>query len=385
MQSTIQLSERATGCLLAGAAGDALGAAVEFIDRDAILRRFGASGIRSYAPAYGGLGMITDDTQMTLFTAEGCLRAVSTQLAGGKTDMQESIREAYLRWLCTQDVTSDRPVDRRGWLFEQQALFSRRAPGSTCLGGLRRRGGENNHSKGCGGIMRVAPAGIFHAGDPAQAFELGATAARLTHGYPTGYLSAGVFAAIVAELMVGKGLPDAIASARSILLSMPDHAETLAALDSAVHRAEAGESPLSAIPALGEGWIAEEALAISVYCALVAESLEEGVILAINITGDSDSTGAITGNLLGALHGVMAIPARWLEPLELRDVIETVAHDLILVRNTDWQGLDIVFSGRYPVVIDEPLILNQTRLQPSALSSKNPTCVPESPPAKIHG
>jgi ADP-ribosyl-[dinitrogen reductase] hydrolase len=351
MHSTSQLSGRASGCLLAGAAGDALGAAVEFIDRDAILRRFGAGGIRSYAPAYGGLGMITDDTQMTLFTAEGCLRAMSTQLAGGEVDMQESIREAYLRWLCTQDMTSDRPVDRRGWLFEQQALFSRRAPGSTCLAGLRRRGGENNHSKGCGGIMRVAPAGIFHTGDPAQAFQLGVTAARLTHGHPTGYLSAGVFAAMVAELMAGKGLPDAISCARTILLSMPDHAEILVTLDSAVHRAEAGESPLSAIPALGEGWIAEEALAISVYCALVAESLEEGVILAVNITGDSDSTGAITGNLLGALHGMTAIPARWLATLELRDVIKMVAEDLILLRCTDREGHDTAFFGRYPVAL----------------------------------
>jgi ADP-ribosyl-[dinitrogen reductase] hydrolase len=188
-----------------------------------------------------------------------------------------------------------------------QPLFSRCAPGNTCLDGLRRRGGENNHSKSCGGIMRVAPTGIFHAGNPAQSLQLGAIAARLTHGHLPGYLSSGVFAAIVADLMVDKGLPDAIANARSILLSMPDHAETLFALDSAVHRAEASESPQSAIPALGEGWIAEEALAISIYCVLVAESLEEGVILTVNITGDSDSTGAITGDLLGAMH----LPARF--------------------------------------------------------------------------
>jgi ADP-ribosylglycohydrolase len=79
---------------------------------------------------------------------------------------------------------------------------------------------------------------------------------------------------------------------------------------------------------LGGGWIAEEALAISIYCALVASDFENGVVLAVNHGGDSDSTGAITGNLLGALLGLDVIPQRWREPLELRDVIEHVADDL---------------------------------------------------------
>ena len=80
----------------------------------------------------------------------------------------------------------------------------------------------------------------------------------------------------------------------------------------------------------------------------VAESLKEDVILAVKITGDSDSTGAITCNLLGALHGVTAIPARWLASLEMRDVIEAVAQDLALLRHPDWQGHDRAFFGRYP-------------------------------------
>src|SRR5690606_6418819 len=65
---------RFLGCLLGGAVGDALGAPVEFMKRAEILRRFGPKGITQYAPAYGGLGRITDDTQMTLFTAEGLIR-----------------------------------------------------------------------------------------------------------------------------------------------------------------------------------------------------------------------------------------------------------------------------------------------------------------------
>ena len=76
-----------------------------------------------------------------------------------------------------------------------------------------------------------------------------------------------------------------------------------------------------------------QALAISVYCALVARDFRHGVILAVNHDGDSDSTGAIAGNLLGTVHGVGAIPAAWLEPLELRDVIAELAEDLYSFRN----------------------------------------------------
>jgi ADP-ribosylglycohydrolase len=94
-------------------------------------------------------------------------------------------------------------------------------------------------------------------------------------------------------------------------------------------------APAAAIAQLGQGWIAEEALAIAIYCTLVARSLRDGVILAVNHDGDSDSTGSIAGNLLGAMLGVEAIPAEWLEPLELRDVITQVADDLYDYRDWD--------------------------------------------------
>lgn len=67
--------DRIKGCLLGGAVGDALGAPVEFLEWAAIRNTFGAQGIVDYAPAYGRLGAITDNTQMMLFTAEGLLRA----------------------------------------------------------------------------------------------------------------------------------------------------------------------------------------------------------------------------------------------------------------------------------------------------------------------
>jgi hypothetical protein len=132
---------RFVGCLLGGAVGDALGAPVEFMRRTEILHRFGPKGITTYAPAYGGLGTITDDTQMTLFTAEGLLRGWVRGCFKGITSYPGVTAHAYLRWLKTQGERSrceiDFGADEPGWLFQQRALHHRRAPGNTCLSALR--------------------------------------------------------------------------------------------------------------------------------------------------------------------------------------------------------------------------------------------------------
>ena len=339
---------RFLGCLLGGAVGDALGAPVEFMRRTEILRRFGPTGINQYAPAYGGLGTITDDTQMTLFTAEGLIRGWVRGCFKGITTYAGVTAHAYLRWLQTQgerpSCDIDFGTDEPGWLFQQRQLHSRRAPGNTCLSALRAMSslGEpaRNDSKGCGGVMRVAPVGLFawrlrQNESPHDAFRLGTELAALTHGHPTGALTGGVLAVLILALTDGASLADALAASKDILRAETGHEETLRAIEMAEELAVSGLPHEEAIAQLGQGWIAEEALAISIYCALVARNFKQGVILAVNHDGDSDSTGSIVGNLLGATHGVKAIPAEWLEPLELRDVITELAEDLYAFK--DWE------------------------------------------------
>lgn len=329
---------RYAGCLLGGAVGDALGAPVEFLSRGEIRARFGLGGIRDMAPAFGRVGAITDDTQMTLFTAEGLLRAHMRHADRGLCNPLAVVANAYSRWLHTQGVRGDDPpFGDPGWLIGHDDLHKRRAPGSTCLAALKaqRVPGEaaRNGSKGCGGVMRVAPVGLFgHAfGDGAslaETFDLASASAGLTHGHPTGQWTAGVLAVMVRVLADGAGLDEALTAAVACLRGKPDHAETLRALAAAQRLAADGTPREAALDQLGEGWVAEEALAIAVYCALVAEDFEDGIVLAVNHDGDSDSTGAIAGHLLGTLHGAAAIPPRWLAPLELRAVIEEIAGDL---------------------------------------------------------
>jgi len=343
--------ERFLGCLLGGAVGDALGAAVEFESRAAILETFGPDGITDYAPIYGGLGRITDDTQMTLFTAEGLLRAWVRGCLKGITTYTGVTEFAYQRWLATQGIAPRASRDgvdlvrEPGWLYQQRALHARRSPGNTCLSALRARptgdGFAQNDSKGCGGVMRVAPVGLFQWSlreyhSAWDTFRLGSELAALTHGHPTGRLTAGVLAVLIRELADGASLPDALDFAKPMVREESDHHETLHAIELAQHLAGENVPPEKALARLGEGWIAEEALAISLYCALVARDFRHGVILAVNHDGDSDSTGSITGNLLGTLHGVDAIPQQWLAPLELREVITEIAADLHDFRSESW-------------------------------------------------
>jgi ADP-ribosylglycohydrolase len=198
-RKTRSVRRRFLGCLLGGAVGDALGAPVEFMKRTEILRRFGPNGITTYAPAYGGLGRITDDTQMTLFTAEGLLRGEVRGAFRGITSYVNVTAHAYLRWLQTQGEDPAFEINpgsgETGWLFHQRELHSRRAAGNTCISALKAMQslGEpaRNDSKGCGGVMRVAPVGLFMgrlgaAVSPEDAFRLGQELAALTHGHPTG-------------------------------------------------------------------------------------------------------------------------------------------------------------------------------------------------------
>ena len=324
------------GCLLGGALGDALGYAVEFKRLAEIKQRYGRSGITTLPqPA-----LISDDSQMTMFTAEGLLRANVRGKHRGLCHPSGVVHHAYLRWLHTQGEENQsyadslgRPTDD-GWLVQLDRLHHRRAPGLTCLSALLSpRFGTMaeplNNSKGCGGVMRVAPVGLA-ADEP---FQLGCEIAALTHGHPTGYLPAGVLAAIISEIIAGAELEPAIEKALQQLRTYEGHQETLAcvelALDLNQDVASCYEHEKN-IRRIGEGWVAEEALAIAIYCALVAEGdFLEGICAAVNHDGDSDSTGAIAGNILGAYLGVSAIPVKWIEKLELNREITALADDLL--------------------------------------------------------
>ena len=91
--------DRIRGCLLGGTAGDALGYAVEFCSEEEMFSRYGEKGITEYRLT-DGLGRISDDTQMTAYTANGLLLAATKAAReGGQPDYVKEIGACYVDWL----------------------------------------------------------------------------------------------------------------------------------------------------------------------------------------------------------------------------------------------------------------------------------------------
>lgn len=322
------------GCIIGGAIGDALGSPVEFLKSEQINQEYGTAGITNLVCAESGFAEITDDTQMTLFTAEGILRAKTNSTKNASNQRNMAVYQAYQRWLVTQgDQKNDLfSAFYNGWLLEIEELYARRGPGNTCLTSLSSGKPGTiaepiNNSKGCGGVMRVAPVGLFY---PAQnAFQIAADFAALTHGHPSGYLSAGTFALIIALIVNGCDIKTAVNYSLKELESYDRNQECMLKLKQALELSDSSVDDLRAIKQLGEGWVGEEALAVAVYCALKYDDIKTALIAAVNHGGDSDSTGAITGNILGAYWGLGCIPPGWLQKIELREVLLQMADDLL--------------------------------------------------------
>jgi ADP-ribosylglycohydrolase len=335
--------------------GDSLGYAVEFDAIESIRSRYGGAGLTGF-DALAAPSHFSDDTQMTLYTVDGLVEALEWANSGVGADVNACLWLAYLRWFATQGETApaSAPVPQPRWIDAQPVLHQRRHPGKACLSGLAT--GEmgtsarpvNPDSKGCGTVMRSAPFGLIPHIAPDAVYKLSADAASLTHGHPSARQSAGTFSLLIHRLVSGDGLREAAAGALAHTAGLDGAApELLERLEAALRLAGKGiVTPEQMVQALGEGWVAEEALAVALYAVLAtvpdaptadpAQHFRDAVALAVNHSGDSDSTGSIAGNILGAFYGEASLPPEWLAALEGQDVIRGMAE--LLVKVTTGEG-----------------------------------------------
>ena len=323
---------RISGCLLGGAIGHALGYPVEFMSHRNIVSKYGKNGIENFE-LHNGVALISDDTQMTLFTAEG--------LINGYCNKDLSIKYvywAYLDWLKTQGYEVRCPESENTYcmkLSDEEELNHRHAPGNTCLSALLsgKMGTIKtpiNTSKGCGGIMRVAPIGLFlekFDNNLDRVTMFAAETAAITHGHELGYIPAAAFARIIALLYKGASIKYAVDNTVEAINRLFSNARHLKEFNKiinlAVDLSSKDINDVEAINKIGQGWVGEEALAIAVYCSLkYPDDFTKAVCVAVNHDGDSDSTGAITGNIMGTLLGESAISEKYLENLELYELIQ---------------------------------------------------------------
>lgn len=337
--------DKIRGSLVAGGVGDALGYPVEFRQYNDIVNSFGAEGITSYSMFRSEKkALISDDTQMTLFTANGLLNCYTrNKIEGTNDDPKNDIYKCYLDWLAGQNYR--RKKNYVSWLYEVKALRVPRAPGITCLSALESGtvgsvADPINSSKGCGGIMRVAPIGLFYDKNVTIEYimNLAAEAAAITHGHSLGYIPSAAFAHIIHRLVyggctMGGTLEDIIRESNFLIEKFYRGDSNLRyyidLINKAVEFSKNDRPDVVNIEEIGGGWVAEDALAVSLYCSLkYRDNFDMAMISSVNHSGDSDSTGAITGNIVGAIVGYENISEKWKEGLELIDVILEISDDL---------------------------------------------------------
>ena len=319
------------GSLIGGAIGDALGYQIEF-----------KRGIKEkeYTKYENGFGIISDDTQMTLFTANGLIWRETRGAMRGITALpSDAVYEAYLDWLDTQNNTN-KHNNKVSWIKDVKELNIPRAPGNTCISALSsgKKGTiENpiNDSKGCGGIMRVAPVGLYMR-NPEYVGKFAAEVSAITHGHPLAIIPSYVFATMIyfilnENLNVEESLNKAMVQYKEKfnIYSKENNNYFEILVKKAIRLSKENISDIDAINQLGEGRVAEETFAIAIYsCLKYQDSFEDAIICAVNHDGDSDSTGSVAGNIMGVYLGYNAIPKYYVDNLELKDVILEIAEDL---------------------------------------------------------
>lgn len=307
------------GCLLGMAIGDSLGAPVEFLSLAEIKEKYGEEGITEF-DVWDGFqpGSFTDDTQLSIATAMGCIQAHYNLLREGESRSLEFVYKRY-----------------SAWLESMKDPFQARRPGYTCMtvlqSGQKGTIGEPvNDSTEVSGLLRTAPAGL--AFPPGMAFREGADYAALTHGNPSAYFAAGFFAEMIAQILEGKSLQDAVELSIEVLTGFDQHTELLKHLETALE-AFIDQSPAEeSIGRIGDGVTAPQVLSLGLFCSLkYASDFPKGVKAAVNHGGASTSCGLVTGAILGTLLGQEGIPDAFNTQIENAHLITEIAEDMYKV------------------------------------------------------
>jgi len=325
------VDDRASGCLFGLAYGDALGKPTEFLTVAEIHHRYGLAGPRELV---GDPALVTDDTQMTL--AVGW--ALHDAPAATPDELEPLLRARFLAWAASPD--------------------NNRAPGMTCLRacgelatGVAWQQATVAGSKGCGANMRVAPVGLVDAYDDDTVAGVAQLQAGLTHGHPTALAASELTAVAVRLLRAGTPLPALPGLLREhcrgqrevyrddwlgplwqrpgmdspagfISRGWDECLDVLDRLDAAL---AAGDDGGDACRVTGEGWIAEEALATGLLCALWhADDPVGGLARGAATSGDSDSIACLAGAFLGAVYGTAAWPRTWPDRIEYADQLHAL-------------------------------------------------------------
>jgi ADP-ribosylglycohydrolase len=363
--------DKVLGCFLLGACGDALGAPIEITRLPEIRALYGQDGLAKMIPHINAFnegidyaaGSITDDTTMTM-TVVAALRLSAQQRPVDADDFDKTLGknlwQAYLNWGQHQD---DRPeiaakIDKTiPWPEDVKNFWFRRGAGRGTIAALCQdypgsfdrpqvydmmiRGKKTQSpNPGCGGMMRIAPFAFLPVPEE-RLFDIACQSACITNGHPDAYVAAGATALLVRHAARDVPLPESLDKIKAFLHTRKDDPRYSNGLENTLKAITAAEQAFAATPnsldamdglprLLGHDnpFKAVPVLAQVVYAALHGQDATDArraLRIAVNHGGDSDSVGAIVGNILGAQHGPSAIPTEWLDALQQKQHIADMA------------------------------------------------------------
>ncbi|OYV40624.1 MAG: ADP-ribosyl-[dinitrogen reductase] hydrolase [Rhodospirillales bacterium 20-64-7] len=291
--------DRARGALLGLAVGDALGAPLEFAERDEcpLVTNMISGGPFNLKP-----GEWTDDTAMALCLADSLI-------AQKGLDTQDLMRRFVRWWRHGENSVTGHCFDIG--MTTARALQRFETTGEIILD-------ANPQTAGNGSLMRMAPVAIFASSDTELAIDLARQQSAGTHGAPLCLDACALFAELLSNALQG-------GDKRKILGRRPifdDVDERLAEIALGSYRIKKRHE-------IRSGGFVLDTLEAALWAIWHSESFEEALIAAVNLAGDSDTVGAVTGQLAGAIWGASAIPERWVEQLAWREEIERRADQLI--------------------------------------------------------
>ncbi|MEW1847771.1 ADP-ribosylglycohydrolase family protein [Nonomuraea angiospora] len=285
--------DKARGCLLGLAAGDALGAPAENLPPSEIRRRWG----RLTEIEGGG----TDDTEYAIFAASLLVRH-------GHALTSADVAQAYRREIIPR-VTG--PMRGAGFseLGTVEALRRGLEPPLTGL--------VHSHGWSDGLAMRAAPYGVFCPGDPAEAARL-VEQDGLVSGSGEGILGGRAVAGSVAAAMGGASVRDVVRAALSVI---PADSWTARNIVRATEQVTGPADEAALVEALHDAvvvrhypWtdVAPEAVALALAAVLAGDGdVEASVTFGVSLGRDADTIGAIAGAITGAMRGESGVPERW--------------------------------------------------------------------------
>jgi ADP-ribosyl-[dinitrogen reductase] hydrolase len=301
------MRSRYEGALLGLAAGDALGGAVEFSPRSALARSFpdGVREITGGGPHGLREGEVTDDTAMALAIARACT-------ADG-IDLDQ-VAANFVAWYRSEPkdigITTSRALAKLDAGVPWREIGDRmtaETPGKLA---------------GNGAVMRCAPIALRFRQDRARLRQVSIDVARMTHPDPMATWGSVALNQAIAHLLDGGSL-DGVVEAAVAEVENEDVVSTI--------RDAAGRE----YDTVRSGGFVLDTLGAAFWAIAHRDTAEESIVTAVGMGDDTDTTGAVTGALVGARYGVEAIPERWLTVLEPREELVEIAARLL-----EWSEAD---------------------------------------------